>query len=464
MTPVPDRVNVLLVGAGGREHALAWKLRQSPRLGRLWVDPQANAGLRELGDPCPQTMDPKRRFFLKAWCDAEQIDLVVVGPDNRLEEGIVDALELPPKRLVFGPRRDAARIEWDKAWAKQMMRRAAIPTAEARTFDHPEPALAYVATREEPLVVKAAGLCLGKGVVVCASKEEAEDTVRRFMIERIHGDAGATVVIEEKLEGPELSVHALVDGTTLWTLDPAQDHKRVGDGDVGPNTGGMGTYAPAPAGTPELLRLVERDVLIPIVDAMRLDGLEYRGVLYAGLMLTPAGPKVLEFNARFGDPETQVIVPRIRGDLVEILWSTAAGRLNDVEFSCDPRSACCVVVCSEGYPGPIRKGLPIDSLPSSSAAARSDAAGDGEEVILFHAGTSRGADGRLLTAGGRVMGVTALAPSLQRACAAATAAAGDVRFDGAFFRRDIGARALSAEAGRSMTEATVPGGRLKPRA
>ncbi|MBX3354844.1 MAG: phosphoribosylamine--glycine ligase [Phycisphaeraceae bacterium] len=443
--PCPDRVNVLLVGSGGREHALAWKLRQSPRLGRLWVDPQANAGLRELGEPCPHSIAPQQRFFLKQWCDAEGIDLVVIGPDQRLEEGLADALEAAPKRLVFGPKRAAARIEWDKAWAKQIMRTAAVPTAEARVFDHADQAFAYLDTREDPVVIKAAGLCLGKGVVVADTRAQAEEAIHRFMVERIHGDAGSTVVIEEKLEGPEVSLLALVDGRTLWMLDSAQDHKRVGDGDTGPNTGGMGAYSPTPIATPEILARAERDILIPVIDAMRLEGAEFRGVLYAGLMITPAGPKVLEFNARFGDPETQVIIPRLKGDLISILWATASGQLDSAEISFDSRPACCVVVCAEGYPGAVRKGEVIHSLPSTGAAAggRGDLTDDSStEVLLFHAGTQRDKAGQLVTSGGRVIGVTALAPTLVEACQAARSAAEQVRFKGAFHRRDIGAKAI----------------------
>ncbi len=446
----PDRVNVLLVGSGGREHALAWRISQSPRLGRLWVDPAANAGLRALGDPCPESLDPQRRFFLTRWCERESIGLVVVGPDNRLEEGLADDLAAPA-RLVFGPRRQAARIEWDKAWAKQVMRQAAVPTAEARTFTSVDPAIAYVRARDEPLVVKASGLCLGKGVFVCDTAEEAEQAVLRLMVDRLHGDAGSTVVIEERLEGPELSVLALVDGTTVWLLDAARDHKRVGDGDTGPNTGGMGAFSPVPEATPELLDRVVRDIMLPTIDAMRLEGIEYRGVLYAGLMLTPAGPKVLEFNARFGDPETQAILPRLRGDLLAALWSTAAGCLSEVELSFDPRAACCVVVCSAGYPGEIRKGLPIEGLPAGVEGRDADSNPD-ETILYFQAGTSRDGAGRTLTARGRVVGATALAATADRARTLALRAAEGVRFEGAFHRRDIG---LAVRDGG-------PGGRSRP--
>jgi len=449
--PCPERANVLLVGTGGREHALAWSLKRSPRLGRLWVDPGANAGLRQLGEPCPESFEPRKRFFLKRWLEREAIDLVVIGPDNRLEEGMADDLEDAPKRLVFGPRRAAARIEWDKAWAKQIMRQAAVPTAEARVFSNVDQALAHVRSREDPVVVKASGLCLGKGVVVCATREEGEQAVMQFMVERIHGDAGATIVVEERLEGPEVSMLALVDGTSVWLLDSAQDHKRVGEGDTGPNTGGMGAISPAPLWTPELSERVVRDIILPTIDAMRLDGIEFRGVLYAGLMLTAAGPKVLEFNARFGDPEAQVILPRLRGDLVELLWSTAAGELANTELSFDPRSACCVVVCSAGYPGAVQKGVAIERLPAvKDAPATADGTGGGSESILcFHAGTALDSAGRLVTSGGRVVGVTVLADGLERATSLAAEAAGEVRFTGAFFRRDIGRSALRAAAGRS---------------
>lgn len=443
--PCPDRVNVLLVGTGGREHALAWALRRSPTLGRLWVDPGANAGLLSLGEPCPESFEPRKRFFLKRWCERESINLVVIGPDNRLEEGMADDLEDAPRRLVFGPRRAAARIEWDKAWAKQIMRQAAVPTADSRTFSNVDQALAYVRSREDPLVVKASGLCLGKGVVVCETREEAEEAVKRMMIERVHGDAGATIVVEERLSGPEASLLALVDGTTVWLLESAQDHKRVGEGDTGPNTGGMGAISPAPACTPALSEQVVRDIILPTIDAMRLEGIEYRGVLYAGLMVTPAGPKVLEFNARFGDPETQAILPRLRGDLVRILHATAAGELSDAEIEFDTRASCCVVVCSRGYPGPVRKGVPIERLPHERGPATSASVGrflpEDDEVLCFHAGTARDAEGRLVTAGGRVVGVTALAATPELARRRAVEAAGEVRFEGAFFRRDIGCAA-----------------------
>jgi len=443
--PCPDRVNVLLLGTGGREHALAWKLRQSPRLGDLWVEPGANAGLLALGRPCPAPIEARQAFRLNRWCDEAGIGLVVIGPEGPLEQDFATLLAAP-ERAVFGPSRAAARLEWDKAYAKSIMRAASIPTGEGRSFDALDAAVAYVRARpsDEGLVVKATGLCAGKGVFVCRDRAETLEAVERILGAKTFGAAGNAVVIEEKLEGQELSVLALVDGRTIAVLDPAQDHKQVGEGDTGPNTGGMGAYCPTPLATPELLDRVQREVLVPAVDALRREGVLFRGVLYAGLMLTPAGPKVLEFNTRFGDPETQPILARLEGDLVEILWSTATGRLDGVPFGFDPRTAACVVVASGGYPGPIKTGFPIEGLDEAAACA-----GPGEEVRVFHAGTVRGeAPGDPpRTSGGRVVGVTALAADLPAARRLANRAAEAIRFEGAFFRRDIGHRVMGVGAG-----------------
>jgi phosphoribosylamine--glycine ligase len=436
MTDVPSPCNVLLVGNGGREHAIAWKLSQSPRLGTLWVQQDANAGLRALGQPCPAPLAARERFFLRSWLDKNDVHLVVVGPEAPLSEGIVDELEAAGRR-VFGPRRDGARLEFDKAFAKQVMKQANVPTADGRTFTTYEQARTYVQARDVPVVVKASGLCAGKGVTVCSDAAEAVAALDRIMRQRAFGDAGATVVVEERLVGQEVSVLALVDGRTITVLDPCQDHKQVGEGDAGPNTGGMGSYCPTPLATASVVESVARDVLVPTVDALRRDGIEFRGVLFAGMMLTPGGPKVLEFNTRFGDPETQSIMPRLRGDLVDILWRTAGGELDGAAIDFDPRTACCVAVCAEGYPGTPRAGDPIEGIGDAVACA-----GPGEEVHVFHAGTARREDGTVVTAGGRVLGVTALAADLRRARDLATAAAARIRFTGAFFRRDIGHRVL----------------------
>jgi phosphoribosylamine--glycine ligase len=427
----PDTVNVLLLGTGGREHALAWKLKKSRRLGTLWVEPGANAGLLELGRVCPEPIQDM--FRLCRWCEKEEISLVVIGPEGPLAADYATKLSDPPRRVVFGPTKAGAQLEWDKAFAKQVMRAASVPTGESRTFSDAEQALAYVATRIDGCVVKATGLCAGKGVVICKTVEEARKAVEDCLVRRVFGDAGATIVVEELLHGPEVSVLALCDGQTFWILDPAQDHKRVGEGDTGPNTGGMGAFCPTPKATNELLRIVQRDVLVPTVDALKRMEIPFRGVLYAGLMLTPAGPKVLEFNTRFGDPETQPIMARLKGDMVELCWATATGQLAEVDLSFDSRAACCVVVCSKGYPGDYPKGLEIEGIDEARAIERQP----GEDVMVFHAGTAR-KDGKVVTAGGRVLGVTALAATGARAAELAREAASKIRFAGAFFRRDIG--------------------------
>ncbi|MDG2029456.1 MAG: phosphoribosylamine--glycine ligase [Phycisphaerales bacterium] len=434
---LPESVNVLLVGTGGREHALAWKLKQSSRLGTLWVDSTANAGLLELGRPCPESLstplDNNGTFRLRKFCEEEKIDLVVVGPEAPLADGLADTLA-SETILVFGPTAAGAKLEADKGYAKQLMRSAAIATAEGRTFTDRDSALHYLEQRDEPCVVKASGLAAGKGVIVCSNRAEAVAAVESIMSDRSFGSAGDRIVIEERLEGQEVSVLALVDGHSIWILDPAQDHKQVGEGDTGPNTGGMGAYCPTPLATDALMEQVQRDILVPIVDALRRDGIDYRGVLYAGLMLTPGGPKVLEFNVRFGDPECQPLMMRLQGDLLEILWRTAAGSLDEASFDFSPKTACTVVMCSEGYPGSYRKGLPISGL---------DEAARQEDVVVFHAGTRLDPDGRVSTNGGRVLGVTALADELRGARDRANDTCGLIQFEGAFYRHDIGERVLT---------------------
>jgi phosphoribosylamine--glycine ligase len=435
--PIPNRANVLLIGGGGREHALAWKLAQSPRLGALWFTDPANAGFHGLGEACPVPLDFSKLFQFQRWCDRSEIDLVVVGPEAPLAKGITDALE-SDRRRVFGPTRAAAQIEADKAFCKQVMRQAAIPTAEARIFKAPEDARAFVQTRDEPCVVKASGLAAGKGAVVCDTTPEALEAIDRIMVRREFGEAGAILLVEEKLTGQEASLLALVDGRSMWLLDPCQDHKQAGEGDSGPNTGGMGAYCPTPLMDPATLGTAQAEIIVPVVDALRREGIEYRGVLYAGLMLTPAGIKALEFNCRFGDPECQAIIPRLAGDLIEILWASCTpSGLNEIDIAFDPRTACCVVMCSEGYPGPYEKGREITGIDEAEALG-----GDGRQVIVFHAGTRHDDEGRLVTAGGRVLGVTALAEDLQSARDLANAACDRIRFEGAFFRRDIGDRVL----------------------
>ena len=427
----PDTVNVLLLGTGGREHALAWKLKKSKRLGKLWVEPGANAGILELGQVCPEPLNDL--FRMTRWCERENIALVVIGPEGPLAADYATKLEDYPKRVVFGPTKAAAQLEWDKAFAKQVMRAASVPTADSRVFHDVEQARAYVETRVDGCVVKATGLCAGKGVMVCRTVAEAQRAVEECLVKKSFGDEGKTILIEDLLEGPEVSVLALCDGSDFWILDAAQDHKRVGEGDTGPNTGGMGAFSPTPKATEELLRIVERDVLVPTIDALKRMDIPFRGVLYAGIMLTPAGPKVLEFNTRFGDPETQPILARLQGDLVELCWATATKQLSAVDLRFDSRAACCVMVCSKGYPGNYAKGVEIKGLEAARAVPR----GQGEEIEIFHSGTAR-RNGSLVTAGGRVLGVTALASTGARAAELARNAAACIEFDGAFYRKDIG--------------------------
>jgi phosphoribosylamine--glycine ligase len=439
--PLPDPVNILLVGGGGREHALAWKLARSPRLGTLWLTDPANGGLSRLGRACPQKMDFANVFMMRQWCEKNDIHLVVVGPEQPLADGLVDALQ-SPKCRVFGPTKNAARIESDKAFAKQLMRQASIPTADARTFSDAGSARAYLEVHDEPCVIKASGLAAGKGAVVCDTPAEAMEALERMMVRREFGEAGSTILVEERLFGQEVSVLALVSGRSIWLFDPCQDHKQVGEGDTGRNTGGMGAYCPTPLLDAATLDVIQREILVPAADALRREGIEYRGVLYAGLMLTPGGPKVLEFNCRFGDPECQVLLPRLQGDLIDLLWATTnppgrRGSLDETEVAFDPRTACCVVMCSDGYPGSYEKGKPITGIADAEALG-----GDGRDVIVFHAGTRYDDDGRLITNGGRVLGVTALAEDLQAARDLANAACRKIHFDGAFFRRDIGNRVL----------------------
>jgi len=432
-------MNVLIIGSGGREHAIGWKLKQSKRCGKLLFAP-GNAGTAKLGRNVDLDCDPVTTKVVDAihhLCRHEKIDFVVIGPEDPLSQGLADRL-LKIGVKVFGPTADGAAIEADKAYAKQLMRAAMIPTAEARTFENPDAALAYVQAHETPLVVKAAGLARGKGVVVCADPAEAEAAVRRMMLDLEFGEAGQRVVVEERLGGQEVSILALVDGRDIWVLEPSQDHKAVGEGDTGPNTGGMGAYTPTPLVDEPTMAIIHRDVLVPIVDVLRREGVDYRGVLYAGLMLTPGGPRVLEFNCRFGDPECQPLLARMEGDLLETMLATADGRLADADIRWSPKVACCVVMCSGGYPGPYEKGKLITGIEDAEAL---------DDVHVFHAGAKLDGppeDRRVVTAGGRVLNVVALANDLASARDKANAACDLIHFEGAFFRRDIGNRVLHA--------------------
>lgn len=421
-------MDVLVVGAGGREHAIAWKLRQSPELGRLFVAP-GNAGTALIATNVPISSNDVNAlvYFAKQ----NHIDLVVVGPEEPLALGLVDACEQAGIK-GFGPSASAAQLEADKAFAKQLMRSIAIPTAEARIFDRFADAKAYIATRDEPLVVKAAGLAQGKGVFVCEDPADAILAAERIMVKKAFGPAGQRIVVEERLIGQEASILAFVDGGTIYVMEPSQDHKPVGDGDTGPNTGGMGAYSPAPIVTEAIMDKVISEILVPIVDGMNRNGTPYKGVLYAGLMITPAGPRVLEFNVRFGDPETQALLPRLKTDLLEVFEAVCDGRLDQVRLQWDPRPAVCVVMASAGYPGEYQKGKVIKGLDQVAAL---------EDVWVFHAGTAI-EDGKVLTNGGRVLGVTALGQDIKAARQRAYETVGLIRFEGAHYRKDIGLKAL----------------------
>lgn len=421
-------MNVLIIGGGGREHAIAAAIANSPKKPRIFCAP-GNAGTARIATNLPISADDQAALLAAA--KQNSVDFTIVGPEAPLCAGIVDLFEKSGLR-IFGPSKAAARIEGDKAYAKQLMKRVSVPTGEARVYHSYHEARVYVASRDDGLVVKAAGLAAGKGVVVCPDPADGLLALQRMMVQKEFGAAGDVVVIEELLKGPELSVHALVDGQTIYILDSAQDHKAAHDGDTGPNTGGMGTYSPAPIATPEVLRIVERDVFVPIVDALRQDGAPYRGVLYAGLMLTAGGPKVLEFNCRFGDPETQVLLPRMNCDVLEILEAVVDGRLADVEIRWKPESAVCVVMAAGGYPGPYENGKVITGIEAAESL---------HGVSVFHAGTKQ-LEHLVLSGGGRVLGVTALGPTIAAAQKRAYEAVSKISFEGAHYRRDIAAKAI----------------------
>jgi len=423
----PERLNVLLIGGGGREHALAWRLKKSPSLGDLHITHPQNPGLAALGRAVDVPVNAKEAYRTAQYCDKHKINLVVIGPEDPLAEGLADALRTND-RAVFGPNKDGARLEADKAWAKQLMRAASLPTAESRTFTNAENAIEYLETRDTAQVVKASGLAKGKGVIVPDSLDEARDAVKRLMMDRVFGSAGDTVVVEERLKGPEVSILALCDGRTAAVLDACQDHKRLLEGGKGPNTGGMGAFCPSALADDTLYDTVQREILAPLMDALRREGIDYRGVLYAGLMLTPGGPKVLEFNVRFGDPECQPLMARWQGDLAKTLYECAVGRLADSRWGFDTRAACCVVLASRGYPEKPETGFPITGIDDANAM---------EGVTVFHAGTKRGESG-FVTAGGRVLGVTALGDTVSDARDKALAAADVIHFEGKVLRRDIG--------------------------
>ncbi len=423
-------MNVLVIGQGGREHALAWKIAQSPRIERIFVAP-GNAGTAEDAENVELPADDFEKII--QFAKQNEIGLTVVGPEAPLAAGIVDALCDEGLR-VFGPSKNAAQLEGSKAFCKKILRQADVPTADYHAFADAESAMYYLNEQEEkPLVVKADGLAAGKGVIVCNTRDEAIDAVNRIARDMEFGAAGDEFVIEERLYGQEASVLAITDGRTLVTLPAAQDHKPALDGDMGPNTGGMGAYSPTPLIDDATQRKVEEEILVPTVHAMKRSRNPFRGVLYAGLMVTPHGIRVLEYNVRFGDPECQVLLMRLRSDLLDILEATVDGQLSALQPpDWDPRPSVCVVMASQGYPGAYQKGLPIRGLAQAAEVP---------DVKVFHAGTTV-RDGAIVTTGGRVLGVTAIAETTALAKLQAYRAVKCIRWEGAWCRKDIADKAI----------------------
>ncbi|MCR4280770.1 MAG: phosphoribosylamine--glycine ligase [Candidatus Kaiserbacteria bacterium] len=419
--------DVLVVGSGGREHALAWKVAQSSRIGKLYVAP-GNGGTRLIGENIPIQADEITK--LVNFAKEHSIGLTVVGPDNSLALGIVDAFQTEGLR-IFGPSRLAAYIESSKAFSKKLMQEAGIPTAEFQIFTKYEDALLYVRERGAPIVVKASGLALGKGVYVCETVGEAEEALKEIMVEHAHKDAGAEVVIEEFLDGEEISIHALSDGKDFVMFPASRDHKRIGEGNTGKNTGGMGTIAPVLEVDDSAMKEIQKAVVQPALDNLASEGMPFSGLLYPGLKMTSRGPKVLEFNARFGDPETQVYMRLMKTDLLDILEACADGKLAGKRIEWDSGFAVNVVLASGGYPDEYKKGFPITGIEEAEKV---------QGVVVFHAGTVY--DGVLKTSGGRVLGVSAVGDTLKGAIEKAYTACDLINFEGKYFRRDIGAKAL----------------------
>jgi len=420
-------MNILVIGSGGREHALVWKLAKSEKVEKMYCAP-GNAGIAGLAECVP--IAATDIAALAAFAKEKKIDLTVVGPESSLVAGIVDLFEAE-SLAIFGPNRQAAQLEGSKVFAKKFLAKYGIPSAAFEVFTEAEPAREYVRKNPRPLVVKADGLAAGKGVFVCANQEEALAAIDQIMVEKAFGAAGNEIIIEECLSGEEASFLAFTDGETVLPLPSSQDHKAIYDGDRGPNTGGMGAYSPAPVVSEELTKKIIDSVMLPTVRGLRQEGIVYRGVLYAGLMINGDDIQVLEFNCRFGDPETQPLLMRLRGDLAEIMRATRAGRLKDAHLDIDPRPAACVVMSEEGYPGHYESGKKIKGLKRAAKMP----------VVVFHAGTKQADDG-IVTAGGRVLGVTARGETLPQAIDAAYGAARAIRWPGAYCRRDIGAKAL----------------------
>lgn len=418
-------MDILITGSGGREHALAWKLKQSAKVSKIFVAP-GNAGTAQVAE----NISASKTEEIIEWIKNNPIDLVIVGPDDHLAEGIVDKLE-KLGIAVFGPTQAAAEIEWSKSFAKQFMKEEGIPTASCEIFNNIEQAKLYIKKQSYPLVIKASGLALGKGVIIATSLEEAESALDEIMKGKIFGKAGNEVVIEEYLEGKEISVHAFCDGENAVLFPSAQDHKRIFDNDEGPNTGGMGTIVPVPWVTVEQMKEIQEKVVIPTIKALKNRGRPFKGILFPGIMITESGPKVIEFNARFGDPETQSYMRILETDLVEIILACVSGNLKEQNIKWSDKSACCVVVASGGYPDNYRKGEIIKGLNMI----------EDEGVVVFHAGT-KSVEGKVETNGGRVLGITAVGDNLKESLGKAYKAVKLIFFEGIQYRKDIGSKSL----------------------
>jgi phosphoribosylamine--glycine ligase len=418
-------MKVLVIGGGGREHAICWKLSKSPKVDELYCAP-GNAGIAEVA----KCVDIGVMDFEKMvdFAKKEAFDLIVVGPDDPLAGGIVDVLEEKGLR-VFGPRKNAAILEGSKAFSKDLMKKYGIPTAAYETFDTPEAALKYLETAPVPIVLKADGLALGKGVLICNTREEAKEGVKTLMLDKQFGHAGDRIVVEQFMTGREVSVLSFVDGKTIKIMTSAQDHKRAKDGDQGLNTGGMGTFSPSPFYTPEVDEFCKKHIYQATVDAMKAEGREFKGIIFFGLMLTADGPKVLEYNARFGDPETQVVLPRMKNDIVDVFEACVDGTLDQIDLQFEDNAAVCVVLASDGYPEHYEKGKKITGLENFK---------DKDGYYVFHAGSKFDAEGNILTNGGRVLGVTATGKDLKEARANAYKATEWVNFENKYMRHDIG--------------------------
>ena len=421
-------MNVLIIGSGGREHAIAWSVKQSPKVSKVFCAP-GNAGIEQIAECVPIKADDI--YSLAHFAETNRIDLAIVGSEVPLVKGIVDVFESKGLK-IFGPSEAAARVEGSKMFLKHFLKRHNIPTAKYRVFNQSELEVArrYVMDSTPPYVIKTDGLAAGKGVSICHTNDEAMATLHEYFEEKVFGDAGSNIVIEEFMEGEEASVFAMCDGEKYVLLSPAQDHKRIGVGDTGKNTGGMGAYAPAPVVSEEIIQRVERDIILPTLNGMRKEGYPYKGCLYVGLMMTKDGPKVVEYNCRLGDPETQVVLPLLESDPFDLFYSCATGAVGSYHVKLKQASAVCVVLASQGYPDQYQTGKVIHGL---------DLFSDG--TIVFHAGTKKD-QGTFITAGGRVFGVTTIGSNLRNAIDVAYTAVKKISFDGAYYRTDIGLKGL----------------------